>query len=167
MVELLQPGRDTAIPPLPVCRTVAVLLARSRRDQRRILSASAKLLPETCKPAERTRSNAAIFRLLDRGSSSPFSSTYSATNSVAGSPSPGLRSLHDVWSLGFLDVGVKKLATADSAPLSASAAKQRRRGIGREPTGDGALCLALQRRGGHGIVRWSLLGCRKRHLWHR
>ena len=81
------------------------------------------------------------------------------TRRVAGESSSGLRSVHVVRSLGFCDVGVKKLATALSAQLSASWAVYNGRfkgELGR--TRNGGLGLAFQWRRRDAAIVSILLG---------
>lgn len=63
-----------------------------------------------------TRSKAAIFLLFtsDPPDSEDPSGSYRPTSSVEGVSSLGARCVHVVRSLGFCEVGVKKLATAFS-----------------------------------------------------
>ena len=69
-----------------------------------------------------TRSKAAIFLLFFSGDefASEVSGSYRPTSKVVGVSTLGLRSDQVVRSLGFCEVGVKKLATAVSATESAA-----------------------------------------------
>ena len=105
------------MPPLPIRRAIRMFLSRGWHNKRRVL----KTVNE-CQAVSRhagvyhTRSKAAIFLLLAVCSffSGTVSGSYLPTRSVAGVSSFGARSVHIVFSFGFWDVGVKKVATADS-----------------------------------------------------
>lgn len=120
MVQISQPRRHAAIPPFPVGRVVRVSLSGCSGNQCRILLPNRQLKDEHNKvdPNDSlTKSKAAIFLLLTSGSPSSwfvFWGSYLPTRSVASVFPSGARSDHVVWSFGFCEVGVKKLATAFS-----------------------------------------------------